>query len=137
MNELKWSYSDDQWSEEWSGTCASRQEAIEQGTAEYGGKPFYVASFRKPSPLEMFPRVDDFFVTAGARAYEEAGVEDWPALPEEERARFAREYVALILRYFPDVPFYVMAGGAERIDDGGALTDDACEFTDDEEEPIE
>lgn len=112
-----WGYSDSQEAERWSGMCSSREEAIEEGTDEYNGEPFYIRSGTVPDPGKWATGICDWLVDRMIdSAHDDVGevAEDYGASKEAEDA--LDELLAAWARKHMKPDFWTASGDAERIE---------------------
>jgi len=113
-----WGYSQERETEGWSGECATREEAIAEGRAEYDGDVFYVIRGTRPKASRFLPAFlcEDIAERMGEAAGEEVGdiVDDWPCTTKEADAALVRLLAAWADEHIP-VPFWVADGTPELV----------------------
>lgn len=104
-----WSYADSRFSESWSGSFATRDEVISEAREVLkGNAEFYIAECDRPDPADIFTSADRLFEDANERANDECIETDWPELSVVDMRRFEVEYRALIRRFLPECPFWIV-----------------------------
>ena len=104
--------------EQYSGTFPTREEAIAEGTTEYGGEPFYVMAGESPEAASLMPDADHILDIMAGNAHDNYGhdlTEDFPEVTEEAKA----ELDALLKDWankHVEVTFWEAVGTPERIE---------------------
>lgn len=115
-DEVVWGYSESEHAEVWSGACATREEAIQEGAKELGLTEFWVRSGIRPSPSEFLPDVDFLLEHMGEAAQDKVGeaAEEFPDVSDE-----ARDELEALLSEWADqhitVGFWAASGAPEIV----------------------
>ena len=118
-----WGHGDSEHAERWSGTCATRDEAIKEGRDHYGKDGFSINSGTPHSASEFMLDVDFILEETAQRAHDEVGEvsDDFPDVTDE-----AKKELETLLKTWADknikCGFWTADGTAEDIpplDDAG------------------
>jgi len=110
-----WCYSNDRNSETWSGHCATREEAIAEGTDDYESESFFVAMSTPPDPRVIGADcVIDMMAECGAEQWGEAA-DDWPTVTDEARLELENFLDAWMVKYCTPEFGFIDSDDAEEI----------------------
>lgn len=121
----RWGYSSSPEPERWDASCASREEAIAEGTDAFSGEPFYIISGSEPHPFDFFGNIDSMLDSASECAHDVVGeaAEDWPPTISDEARKELRNLLEEWAEKHLPVHFWIADGDPERIEP----TDSGCE----------
>jgi hypothetical protein len=119
MSVRLWCYRCDSYQneEEFTGSCATREEAIAEATAEFNGEPFYVSEAESPDPDLYTPNVDNIIEDMRDRALDNGApecAEDWPDVSDEGQKEL-EELLAAWARKHCQPSWYICFGDTEHI----------------------
>jgi hypothetical protein len=112
MSKTVWGYTSQSVpAERWDGMCDSREQAILEGRAEYGGERFWITSGTQPDAEMFLPSVDSIIEQMGENAFGEAGEcsEDFPCVSKEAEAEL-EALLAAWARKHCEVNFWIEDG---------------------------
>ena len=111
-----WGHSDDRNTDLWRGACPSREEAILDGTSEYGGEPFWVQRGVPRDPADYVPDVADIIEQMAENAADDVGepAADWPDVGKEAKAALAALLQTWARKHCP-VHFWSASGDPEEV----------------------
>ena len=110
-----WGYSTSEYPEIWNGNCDTREEAIAEGRAEFGGDEFWICDGTQPD-TDRFINARGIIETAGQLAYDEAGdgAVEWPDVSKEAEKELDRLLAKWTRKHCP-IHFWICDGKPERV----------------------
>ena len=117
---IVWGYATEEHPEEWSGMCASREEAIAEGRialgAGEGDCPFWLQRGRRPDAGDFGPSTCDLQEMLGERAYDNARCDAAAEFPDADLAPL-EILIAEWLNANVKVDFWIADGEPECVND--------------------
>jgi hypothetical protein len=103
--------------EDFSGSCATREEAIAEATNEFGGEPFDISEAESPDPDLYTPDVNDIIEGMRERALDNEApecAEEWPDVSDEGKQKLEDLLAAWARKHCKPI-WYICIGTAEHI----------------------
>jgi hypothetical protein len=120
-----WGYSGSRDAEWWTGSLATREEAIAEALAELEEDVVWIYKGWKPAAAHFFPDADDLCETAAERASDEVGdpAEEYPEVSDEAKTELNALLEAWAEKHIATPRFWIGDGGEpERIERAGQFT---------------
>lgn len=115
---IRWGFASSSDAELWTGSFATRDEAIAAGREEFGGEGFFIRSGQAPDPGACVPvtLADDLLDRMAENAAEWGDIaEDWPDAPGGTAEDELRNFVVAWARKHLGPTFWIANGATERV----------------------